>query len=273
MTSPSSSVVSDRVVVAGAVVGAPVAMLVGLGVVVATTQLRSAGTDLGRQVVRLAFLITAAHVFSVMVRFLAATWLRWQVGFPPDDQLDRLRETHHVYLAQDLAVGLSALTMLALPVLLWRRRDQVPAHRRRLTEVCLALAVVATYLVFMTAAETSGVVVLLLWIALIAIAVPLLVADVRRKYFSGPMFDWFKKVLPPISATERDAIDAGTVWWDGELFSGRPDWDTLLGYPKARLTDEEQKPSANWSANGISPSAWTCRPPPGTTSRPKASLP
>ncbi len=103
-----------------------------------------------------------------------------------------------------------------------------------------ALVIVATYLVFMTAADTSGVVVFLLWLALIAIAVPLLVADVRRKYFSGPMFDWFKKVLPPISATERDAIDAGTVWWDGELFSGRPDWDTLLGYPKARLTDEEQ---------------------------------
>ena len=103
-----------------------------------------------------------------------------------------------------------------------------------------ALVIVATYLVFMTAADTSGVVVFLLWLVLIAIAVPLLVADVRRKYFSGPMFDWFKKVLPPISATERDAIDAGTVWWDGELFSGRPDWDTLLGYPRARLTDEEQ---------------------------------
>ena len=92
----------------------------------------------------------------------------------------------------------------------------------------------------MTAAEPSGVVVLLLWLVLIAVAVPLLVADVRLRYFSGPMFDWFKKVLPPISATERDAIDAGTVWWDGELFSGRPDWDTLLGYPKARLTNEEQ---------------------------------
>ena len=53
----------------------------------------------------------------------------------------------------------------------------------------LALAVVATYLVFMTAADTSEVVVFLLWLALIAIALPLLVADVRRKYFSGPMFD------------------------------------------------------------------------------------
>lgn len=67
-----------------------------------------------------------------------------------------------------------------------------------------ALVIVATYLIFMTTADTSGVVVFLLWLTLIAVAVPLLVADVRRKYFSGPMFDWFKKVLPPISATERD---------------------------------------------------------------------
>lgn len=42
-----------------------------------------------------------------------------------------------------------------------------------------------------------------------------------------------------MSETERDAIDAGTVQ-DGELFSGRPDWDKLLAYPKAQLTEEEQ---------------------------------
>ncbi len=43
-----------------------------------------------------------------------------------------------------------------------------------------------------------------------------------------------------MSETERDAIDAGTVWWDGELFSGRPDWDLLLAYPEVQLTEEEQ---------------------------------
>ncbi|MCF7203592.1 acyl-CoA dehydrogenase [Pseudomonas oligotrophica] len=104
-----------------------------------------------------------------------------------------------------------------------------------------SLALVAVYLLAMGAAEdVAGWVVALLWLALIVVAVPLLVADLRRKYLSAPLFDWFRKVLPPISATERDAIEAGTVWWDGELFSGRPDWDTLLGYPRARLTDEEQ---------------------------------
>ncbi|EXF45821.1 acyl-CoA dehydrogenase [Pseudomonas sp. BAY1663] len=104
-----------------------------------------------------------------------------------------------------------------------------------------ALAIVATYLILMSAAEEPpGWLMLVLWLVLIAVAVPLLADGLRRKYFSGPMFDWFKKVLPPISATERDAIEAGSVWWDGELFSGRPHWDTLLDYPPARLSDEEQ---------------------------------
>jgi acyl-CoA dehydrogenase len=43
-----------------------------------------------------------------------------------------------------------------------------------------------------------------------------------------------------MSQTEREAIDAGTVWWDGDLFSGRPDWNKLLAVPRPRLTAEEQ---------------------------------
>ena len=104
-----------------------------------------------------------------------------------------------------------------------------------------ALAIVAVYLALMGAADGTPVwLMVVLWLVLLVVAIPILLADVRIKYFSGPMFDWFKKVLPPISDTERDAIEAGSVWWDGELFSGRPNWDTLLGYPRAKLTEEEQ---------------------------------
>jgi acyl-CoA dehydrogenase len=46
--------------------------------------------------------------------------------------------------------------------------------------------------------------------------------------------------MPPISETERDAIDAGSVWWDGDLFSGNPDWNKLLATPQAKLSDQEQ---------------------------------
>src|SRR3989442_7724405 len=47
-------------------------------------------------------------------------------------------------------------------------------------------------------------------------------------------------ILPDMSQTEKEAIDAGTVWWDGDLFSGRPDFDKLLAVPEPRLSAEEQ---------------------------------
>ena len=64
--------------------------------------------------------------------------------------------------------------------------------------------------------------------------------SLRQKHLSKPIFAWFKNVLPEISQTEQEAIDAGTVWWDGELFSGKPQWNKLLSMPKPALTEEEQ---------------------------------
>ena len=62
----------------------------------------------------------------------------------------------------------------------------------------------------------------------------------RQKYLSAPFFSMFKKMLPPLSDTEREAIDAGTVWWDGELFSGDPDWKRLISIEKPFLSEEEK---------------------------------
>ncbi|WEM43304.1 acyl-CoA dehydrogenase [Photobacterium sp. DA100] len=62
----------------------------------------------------------------------------------------------------------------------------------------------------------------------------------RKRYLSDPAFKMFKKVLPPLSDTEREAMEAGSVWWDGELFGGNPNWNTLLTYPQPILSDEEQ---------------------------------
>ncbi|ROM50939.1 acyl-CoA dehydrogenase [Pseudomonas rhodesiae] len=113
------------------------------------------------------------------------------------------------------------------------------AHRR--TAPLPALGVVAVYLLAMGAwSHAPGWLLVILWVLLVVVAAPLLLPDLRRQYFTKPLFSWFQKVLPPMSETERDAIDAGTVWWDGELFSGRPDWDKLLAYPKVQLTEEEQ---------------------------------
>lgn len=58
----------------------------------------------------------------------------------------------------------------------------------------------------------------------------------------SPLMKWMKSnnILPRISDTERQALEAGTVWIDGEFFRGNPDFDTILASPYSQLTDEEQ---------------------------------
>jgi acyl-CoA dehydrogenase len=73
------------------------------------------------------------------------------------------------------------------------------------------------------------------------VAIPLNIPFLRRKLLSDPVLAVFRKILPPMSDTEREAIEAGTVGWDGELFSGRPDWSKLLASPPPKLTAEEQR--------------------------------
>lgn len=113
------------------------------------------------------------------------------------------------------------------------------AHRR--IAALPALALIALYLVLMGIfSHAPGWLLTIFWLVVAAKAAMVLLPELRRKAFSAPLFGWFKRTLPPMSQTEREAIDAGTVWWDGELFSGRPNWNTLLGYSKAELTEEEQ---------------------------------
>lgn len=67
------------------------------------------------------------------------------------------------------------------------------------------------------------------------------IAPLRRKLFTAALFNWFSKVLPPLSDTEREAIDAGGTWFDSELFSGRPKWSKLTNTPPQKLSEEEQQ--------------------------------
>ncbi|MCI4217587.1 acyl-CoA dehydrogenase FadE [Dickeya dianthicola] len=70
--------------------------------------------------------------------------------------------------------------------------------------------------------------------------VPLLATPLRQRFISAPALTAFRRVMPPMSKTEKEAIDAGTTWWEGELFRGAPDWHTLHAYPRPALTPEEQ---------------------------------
>ena len=79
-----------------------------------------------------------------------------------------------------------------------------------------------------------------LWIVFAAYALIINVPLIRRVLITNHILKIFKKILPPMSSTEKEALDAGTVWWDGDLFSGNPDWEKLLKHDTAKLSDEEQ---------------------------------
>ncbi len=78
------------------------------------------------------------------------------------------------------------------------------------------------------------------WAVFGVIAAILNLTPLRRAVFTGPVFTIFKKITPAMSQTEQEAINAGTVWWDRDLFSGKPDWNRLLSFPDPKLTAEEQ---------------------------------
>lgn len=72
------------------------------------------------------------------------------------------------------------------------------------------------------------------------IGIILIIPELRRPIVSNQILKIFRKMLPQISQTEQEALDAGTVWWDGDLFSGKPNWNKLLAYPKPELSEEEK---------------------------------
>lgn len=78
------------------------------------------------------------------------------------------------------------------------------------------------------------------WLVLALLLVPLNIPALRRALISNRVLPLLRDALPPMSQTEKEALDAGTVWWDGELFSGRPDWNRLHETVLPRLSDEER---------------------------------
>ncbi|MFI4937458.1 MAG: acyl-CoA dehydrogenase [Candidatus Berkiellales bacterium] len=81
------------------------------------------------------------------------------------------------------------------------------------------------------------------WIVLplyLIVFIPLNIPWLRSQLFTKYVFSWFRSVLPAMSQTEKEAIEAGEVWWEKELFQGKPQWKKLLAMPKAHLTPEEQ---------------------------------
>lgn len=111
-------------------------------------------------------------------------------------------------------------------------------NRAKLTVWSIAIVI---FLLLMTRlSHFSKVGLLSAWIVTAAIFLTLYITSWRYKLISKPVFKFYRKVMPTMSRTEREALAAGTVGWEGELFRGNPRWNNLLNYPKPTLSDEEK---------------------------------
>ena len=122
-----------------------------------------------------------------------------------------------------------AAALIGVGVLAYRRASLPVA-----AAVAVALAVFATQW-----PGIGGFAATLGWFVAVALLL-LAVAPLRRALISDRVLPLLRRALPAMSQTERDALEAGSVWWDAELFSGRPDWNKILAIPKPQLSAHEQ---------------------------------
>ncbi|MDX7923604.1 acyl-CoA dehydrogenase FadE [Aeromonas media] len=92
----------------------------------------------------------------------------------------------------------------------------------------------------LVAGALYGHVPLLVWVLFAVIAIPLNLVEFRRNQLTKPLFKIYKSIMPEMSRTEKEAIEAGTTWWEADLFAGNPNWKKLHAIPVSTLSAEEQ---------------------------------
>src|SRR5690606_27754025 len=135
---------------------------------------------------------------------------------------------------QEAAIMINSLPFLALLLV----AGIAAYHRWKLLNWAIVSAVVLAVVTFATQAHWLAS--LIAWVILAAIAVPLNHLPTRRRFLTAPVLKLYQKMLPTLSETEQVALEAGTVGFEGELFSGRPDWQVLLKQAAPVLTADEQ---------------------------------
>ncbi|WP_412503081.1 acyl-CoA dehydrogenase FadE [Shewanella chilikensis] len=104
--------------------------------------------------------------------------------------------------------------------------------------VSLLTATIAAAVV-MAAGSQLDVTGLISWIIFLVIALPLNLSAFRQSVITRPLLKLYRGIMPEMSSTEKEAIEAGTTWWEADLFAGNPNWKKLHNYPVARLSAEE----------------------------------
>ena len=127
---------------------------------------------------------------------------------------------------------------ILLPFLALLVAGMIAAYFRVSLKTWVIISAVALGVALLLKASIAASVVAAVLLALVA--VPLLHTGIRRSRIAAPLLNIYTRMLPTLSETEQTALDAGTVGFEGELFSGMPKWKDLLAQPKPELTPEEQ---------------------------------
>jgi len=125
------------------------------------------------------------------------------------------------------------ILVLAILILLYRGAGLVAA-------TATLGAILAIYSGIQLSTGAAGAGLAISWGLFLLAATLLNVPALRRQLISRKALKGFRAVMPDMSDTEREALEAGTVWWEGELFSGRPQWEQLLKQPRGELREDEQ---------------------------------
>ena len=136
---------------------------------------------------------------------------------------------HELLLDAGIVIGWLVLFAVVICILAYRRASLA-------VSTAVLLALLALYWVYGAAPAW--------WKTLISVPFAVLlflnVRPLRMRLVTRPFMKKYRKLLPSMSSTEREALDAGTVWWDGELFTGGPDWTKLMSAKAPALTPAEQ---------------------------------
>jgi len=137
------------------------------------------------------------------------------------------------YALTQIGGVITLLFVAAVLFLAYRRLSLLAFHTP-------AGALLAAYTWLGASSAPAGVWKGFLWVLLAALWL-LNVRPLRKALITRPFMKTYLKLLPRMSQTEKEALEAGTVWWDGELFSGAPRWEKLLAGRPPQLSAAEQE--------------------------------
>jgi acyl-CoA dehydrogenase len=110
----------------------------------------------------------------------------------------------------------------------------------RMSVATIALCILAFMLIYARVAHLGILTLLLAYVPIILLLLIVSIPLIRKRIISLPIKVWVNKILPPISTTEKEAIAAGDVWLESDIFRGRIDFKKHIDWKRYQLTDEEK---------------------------------